>query len=130
MHLPGGMMADKCGGKWVLGLGILSTSVLTILTPYITDKGGFASLYLWRVLIGAGEGVTFPGLSVLVSNWIPLRERGRLGAMIFGGGQIGTVIGFYATAYLMDAFETTWSPAYFVYGTTGVVWSILFVRID
>lgn len=38
-HMPGGIIAEKFGGKYVLSLGILSTAVLTLLTPMIIDYG-------------------------------------------------------------------------------------------
>jgi len=38
-HIPGGLLAEKFGGKWTLGLGILSTAVFTMLTPLAIEKG-------------------------------------------------------------------------------------------
>lgn len=129
MHLPGGFLADKYGGKWVLAFGIMSTSLLTLLTPLTTNMFEMTGLIAIRILIGFGEGVTFPALSALMSAWIPLRERARLGALIFGGGQMGTVIGFYVTALLLDSFPDTWSWPFYVYGAVGVIWTVLFVSI-
>lgn len=37
---------------------------------------------------GLGEGTTFPALNTLVSAWIPVRERSKAGALIFGGSQV------------------------------------------
>lgn len=33
-QIPGGIAATQFGGKWVFGIGIFITSVLTILTPF------------------------------------------------------------------------------------------------
>lgn len=38
-HVPGGVIAEKYGGKWTLSLGILSTAVFTILTPFAVEYG-------------------------------------------------------------------------------------------
>lgn len=38
-HIPGGLLAEKFGGKYVLSLGILSTAIFTLLTPVIIDWG-------------------------------------------------------------------------------------------
>lgn len=38
-HVPGGVIAEKYGGKWTLSLGILSTAVFTALTPICVEKG-------------------------------------------------------------------------------------------
>lgn len=126
-HVPGGMLADTYGGKTILGLGMLSTAILTVLTPVVTVAGGLYAIVVWRILIGLGEGVTFPAISSLVSQWVPERERAKIGALIFGGGQIGTVMGFYMTAIFLDTWKTKWSPAYYVFGGLGLFWNILFV---
>lgn len=34
LQLPGGQMADRFGGKWLLGTSILGTAILTILSPF------------------------------------------------------------------------------------------------
>lgn len=38
-HVPGGLIAEKYGGKWTLSLGILSTAIFTILTPFAVEYG-------------------------------------------------------------------------------------------
>lgn len=43
-HLPGGMLAEKFGGKYTLSLGILSTAVFTLLTPLCIEWGMFTKL--------------------------------------------------------------------------------------
>lgn len=40
-HVPGGVIAEKYGGKWTLSLGILSTAIFTILTPFAVEHGTF-----------------------------------------------------------------------------------------
>jgi len=32
-QIPGGWLAQRVGGKWVFGVGVLMTSVFTVLTP-------------------------------------------------------------------------------------------------
>lgn len=54
-HLPGGMLAERFGGKYTLGFGVLSTAVFTLLTPWAVDFGGATGLIILRVLEGLGE---------------------------------------------------------------------------
>lgn len=54
-HIPGGMMAERYGGKWVLGLGLLSTAVCTFITPFAVKTGGATALFILRVVEGFGE---------------------------------------------------------------------------
>lgn len=53
-HLPGGLLAEKFGGKQTLGLGILSTAVLTCLTP-LAARAGAHWLIAVRFVEGLGE---------------------------------------------------------------------------
>ena len=87
-HLPGGVLAEKFGGKWTLSLGILSTAIFTLLTPVAIELGGANLLIALRFLEGLGEGTTFPALSALLATWIPLNERSKIGSFVFGGGQV------------------------------------------
>lgn len=130
MQVPGGMIAERFGGKFALGFGMLWTSVLTLITPTMISWGGSAGLICWRILIGLGEASTFPALSTLVSAWVPLKERSFLGAIIFGGGQIGTVIGMSLTGLVMHAYPLTWSPPFYMYGLGGLTWCLFFVSAN
>ena len=94
-HIPGGILAEKYGGKYTLSLGILSTAIFTLLTPLAIDIGGAPLLILVRFLEGLGEGTTFPALTCLIAAWIPLKERSKAGAMVFGGAQVTVNLIYY-----------------------------------
>merc|ERR1719458_2241661 len=60
-QIPGGYLATKYGGKRVFLIGIAATSVMTLLTPFLTHRGiGF--LITTRVLEGLFEGMTYPSI--------------------------------------------------------------------
>ena len=88
----GGYLSDKFGGKRVLGWGVVLWSIFTILTPLAAHNGFFA-LFFIRVLMGIGEGVTFPAWHSLYARWIPFNERTRAIAFTNSGISIGTIIG-------------------------------------
>ena len=54
-QIPGGRGAERFGGKWILGLGILLTSIFTILMP-LAAKVDFRLLVATRIIEGLGEG--------------------------------------------------------------------------
>ena len=126
-HIPGGLLAERYGGKWVLSLGILSTAIFTILTPVAIQEGGSTALIIVRILMGLGEGTTFPALSVLLSAWVPTKERGKLGALVLGGGQVGTILGNSLSGVFLDAWDWPW--VFYIFGGIGVIWFIIFVSI-
>lgn len=54
-HLPGGMLAERFGGKYSLGFGVLCTAVFTLFTPWAVSAGGATGLIILRVFEGLGE---------------------------------------------------------------------------
>jgi ACS family sodium-dependent inorganic phosphate cotransporter-like MFS transporter 5 len=53
-QLPGGIIAQKYGGKWPLGIGILITAIFALLTP-IAARTHVGFLIGARVIQGLGE---------------------------------------------------------------------------
>ncbi|XP_039754043.1 putative inorganic phosphate cotransporter isoform X1 [Pararge aegeria] len=119
-HIPGGMLAERYGGKWVLGGGLLSTAVCTFITPYAVKNGGATALFILRVIEGFGEGPTMPALMAMVSKWAPRSERARMGAIVFGGAQIGNIAGSYFSGLIMHA--GTWENVFYMFGGFGLAW--------
>ncbi|KAJ6646401.1 putative inorganic phosphate cotransporter [Pseudolycoriella hygida] len=110
-HLPGGLLAEKFGGKYTLGLGILSTAIFTLLTPVCVE---------W--------GTTFPALSSLLAAWIPLGERSKLGSLVFGGGQVGTILGTLISGLLLQNIDG-WGSVFYFFGGVALIWVIIFMLI-
>ena len=77
-------MAEKYGGKWIFGIGILATAVLTLLTP-VTAYAGKEWFIVLRVIEGLFEGVTFPAMQAMMAKWLPLTERSILASYIYAG---------------------------------------------
>ncbi len=53
-QLPGGLLATYFGGKWVFGVGILITAVLTVVTPFAARYSVNLFIAL-RIIEGLGE---------------------------------------------------------------------------
>ena len=67
-------MLDRFGCKPVLAAGVALWSLWTCVTPPAAAAGA-GPLLLTRVLLGAGEGVTFPALHALIVGHIPVRLK-------------------------------------------------------
>ncbi|CAK1547115.1 unnamed protein product [Leptosia nina] len=122
-HLPGGMLAERFGGKWVLSLGLLSTAVCTFITPFAVKTGGAVALFILRVIEGLGEGPSMPALMLIISQWIPKTERSRVGALVFGGAQIGNVAGSFLSGLIMH--NGGWENVFYLFGGLGLAWFVL-----
>ena len=76
-QVVGGFIATRYGGKHVFGVGVLMTSVLTILTPFAARQGDGSQqgvLIALRVLEGIFEGVTFPAFHAVLGQYRPVQH--------------------------------------------------------
>ena len=115
----GGFLADRYGGKLVLGYGLLLWSLFTVLTPAFAYNGFFAILII-RVLMGLGEGITFPSWHSLYARWIPFEERTRSIAITNSGISVGTVFGYLVTTLIIASYSWEW--VFYSFGMLGVIW--------
>ncbi|KAL0841150.1 hypothetical protein ABMA28_014896 [Loxostege sticticalis] len=123
-QVPGGYLAEKFGGKWTLGIGLLSTALFTFLTPVVIRAGGATWLFILRVLQGMGEGPTMPALMIMLARWVPPHERGFQGALVFGGAQIGNIFGSFMSGILL-ADGRDWAYVFYFFGGFGILWFTL-----
>ncbi|XP_068085916.1 sialin [Anabrus simplex] len=130
-QVPGGLLAEKFGGKLVFGLGIFIPSILTVISPFSVWLAE-ELLFVVRVLIGLAAGVTFPAVQFLISKWAPPQERSRF-SVIYSGGYLGTVICMPVAGVLCDLeFAHGWPLVFYVFGGLGILWYIpwLFLVYD
>lgn len=43
-----------------------------------------------RAMMGAANGALYPAVSVLLSAWVPEKERGKLATFVLGGAQVSS----------------------------------------
>lgn len=122
LQIAGGRLADRFGGKLVLGAGVLLWSLFTVLTPPAAALG-FGALILARICMGMGEAVTFPSIYTLYSRWVPLTERSRAVALANSGIPLGTVFALVVTPIVVQHFGWPW--AFYLFGAAGVLWYLL-----
>lgn len=120
MQLPGGLLAEKFGGKYTLECGMLTSTICTLATPVIARAGGAIGLTILRFILGLGQGPLYPSLNVLMAHWSPPAERGRMGALIFAGAMIGNVISMALSGYLI--YHGGWTTVFYVFGILGLCW--------
>lgn len=126
MQVWGGRLADKHGGKVVLGIGVLIWSLFTILTPPAAFLG-LSALLLARVGMGLGEAVTFPSIYSMVSRWIPNTEKSKAIALNSSGIPIGTVFALILTPIIVQWLGWRW--AFYLFGGVGIIWFIAWNKL-
>lgn len=121
MQIGGGRLADKFGGKLILGVGVLIWSLFTIITPWAA-LGGLFVLYLARIGMGLGEAVTFPSVYSLITRWFPNDEKAKAVALNASGIPLGTVFALIVTPIIVSTLSWQW--AFYLFGLVGVIWFI------
>ena len=121
----GGYLADKYGGKKVLGYGLLLWSFFTVITPAFAYSGLWL-LILIRVLMGLGEGITFPSWHAIYARWIPFNERTRSIAITNSGISVGTVFGYVVAAIIISRYSWEW--VFYCFGILGIFWYFFWQR--
>ena len=126
MQIAGGRLADRFGGKIVLGLGVLLWSLFTFLTPPAA-MAGLVILILARIGMGMGEAVTFPSIYSLYGRWVPDAERSRAVAMANSGIPAGTVFALIVTPIIASALGWEW--VFYLFAAVGVVWWVIWHKM-
>lgn len=117
-QLPGGWLADRFGGKRVLGAGVALWSLATFLTPAATAS--FALLLFVRGVLGAGEALNFPAIHSIAARWAPAAERARAISLHLSGTALGTIVALLASPPIIIAFG--WEAVFYISGLLGLVW--------
>ncbi|KAK7600816.1 hypothetical protein V9T40_008257 [Parthenolecanium corni] len=120
-QLAGGWLGSRFGGVRVLGASVFASSLLSLLAPTAAYVG-YVSLLVTRVFTGVVQGVTFPCIHAVWSNWAPPQERTKLASIAYAGGFFGTVVAFPASGYLANAFG--WPSAFYIPAVTALVWCV------
>ncbi|MCR9095183.1 MAG: ACS family MFS transporter [bacterium] len=121
LQIIGGRLADRFGGKVVLGVGVVLWSLFTLLTPPAAFLG-LGALLIARIGLGAGEAVTYPSFFSLFGRWVPESERVRAVGLANSGIPLGTIFGLVVTPLVISAWGWEW--AFYLFGLVGFVWFV------
>jgi len=121
-----GWLAQKYGGKIVLGAAVVAWSAFTLVTPPAATHG-LATLIAARIAMGIGEAAMFPAVVELYTRWVPASERARAMARVLSGIPLGTVVGLLVTGWIVGRFR--WPMAFYAFGALGVVWAALWLPV-
>jgi MFS family permease len=113
----GGWIGDRFGPRRTLFLCGLIWAAATIMTGL---AGGLASLFLVRVLLGVGEGATFPVATRAMQNWTPVGRRGFAQGITHSFARLGNAATPPLVAGLM-AF-VGWRGAFVMLGSISLIW--------
>ena len=107
-QFPAGVLATKFGAKYIFGLGVFITGILTLATP-VAAYQGVDWLIVLRVFEGVIEAVSYPSFNALIGKWAPHFEKSFFSAFsvsgsIFGNVLIQPMVGYLCSLSLWDGW--------------------------
>ncbi|GJQ86369.1 hypothetical protein Trydic_g4944 [Trypoxylus dichotomus] len=119
-QIGAGQLAEMYGPKWFLLATMSLSSMFTILIPVMAEQGAW-HVIICRIVQGLTQGFFFPCIQYLLSKWVPISERSRMGAFVYAGGPLGTVLSMPITGWI-SASSIGWPGAFYLYGALGFLW--------
>ena len=105
-QMPWGVMSDKLGSRWVVGLGILLTAGTTL--GFATGESQ-TSLLLWRIGAGIAAAAVYVPLTGAVARWFTSTQRGMSQGTLGGvGGSLGEGMAWALLPLVSIYFASGW----------------------
>jgi ACS family sodium-dependent inorganic phosphate cotransporter len=115
-----GALANRFGGKYILGAAVLWWSLFTALTPPAATIS-LSALIAARIALGIGEAAVFPASINMLGRWVPAASRSRAVALFTSALSIGTMISLPLTGWLVRTYG--WPMPFYAFGAVGIVWA-------
>ncbi len=135
MSLPAGWLADRFNRRGLVAGAVALWSVMAALCGC---AGSFAALFMARVGVGLGEGLSPPSSYSLIRDGVPEDKRGRaygffsMGAtvggglsFVLGGALLGLVVQLGTTSLPLIGEAKPWQITLILIGVAGLPLSLL-----
>lgn len=121
-QIIGGWIGDRFGPKRTLAICALIWAGATVLTGL---AGGLVSMILARVLLGFGEGATFPVATCAMARWVPAAKRGFAQGITHSASRLGSAAAPAVVAWLITAYS--WRVSFIAVGIFSFTWVLLWL---
>ncbi|PCE23489.1 MFS transporter [Paraburkholderia acidicola] len=119
-QIVGGWVSDRFGAKRTLIACGAIWALATLLTGF---AGGLTSLLAARLLLGFGEGATFPAATAAMSRWVAKERRGFAQGITHAAARIGNAVAPGAIVLVMATWG--WRESFYICGAISLLWVIV-----
>jgi MFS family permease len=116
----GGWVGDKFGARRALTIAGIIWATATIFTGLV---GTLTTMLLARVMLGFGEGATFPVATRAMSDWTPAGKRGFAQGITHSAARLGNAITPPMVAWLIVL--VTWRGSFVIMGIVSFIWVLI-----
>jgi len=128
LMLASGALANRFGGKIVLGAAVVWWSLFTVLTP-VAASISLPLLVTARIALGLGEAAVFPASMNMIGRRVPVLQRSRAVALVTSSLYAGTVFALPVTGWLVQSYG--WPVPFYLFGAIGLLWATAwFARVE
>ncbi len=120
LQISGGWIADRFGARKTLTISGIIWAGSTVLVGVVWS---FWSLFFARVLLGIGEGATFPTATRAMANWTAPGKRGFAQGITHSFARFGNAISPPLVVLLMGGFG--WRGSFVALGLVSILWVIV-----
>ncbi len=119
-QIIGGWVSDRFGARRTLIVCGVIWAGATVLTGL---AGGLASLLVARVLLGLGEGATFPAATCAMSHWVAKGKRGYAQGITHAAARVGNAAAPAIVVAVMTAHG--WRASFYACAAISFAWVAL-----
>jgi MFS transporter, ACS family, glucarate transporter len=116
----GGWVSDRFGARRTLLFCGALWGVATLLTGLAT---GLVTLLAARLLLGFGEGATFPAATAAMSRWVAKERRGFAQGITHAASRVGNAVAPAAVVLVMANYG--WRESFYACGVLSLVWVVV-----
>jgi MFS family permease len=116
----GGYVGDRFGARMALTIAGVIWSTGTILTGL---AGSLGTMIAARLMLGFGEGATFPVATRAMSDWTTVGRRGFAQGITHSAARLGNALTPPMVAALTLALS--WRGSFFVMGVVSLAWTLI-----
>ena len=124
-QVPCGLLGDRIGARHLVTILIFGSSLLTAATAlaavFPTGMWLFPFLFGVRFLFGMFQAGTFPVWSRVMTDWMPLAQRGSAQGTVWMASRFGGAISPFLFLWMFRFFQT-WTIPFWILGGVGIIW--------